>query len=362
MSQQLKGKDSPKFIDRTGLQNKNRFGEIMTIIAYKGANDIDIQFEDGTIIYNRTFKNFNKGAIAKPIGDRIGETSLSKKGEIVKIIAYRKSDDLDVEFPDGTVYKNANYHTFINCKLIKPESKLGQKSINNEGYEMEIIGYTSATNITIKFSDGNIISDVAYRPFKLGCVSNPYHKSVCNIGYFGVGDYKAKIDGKMTKSYSIWSGMIRRCYDEKTYKKQPTYKNVIVWEGWHNYQVFAEWVEKNWKPYMDKTWDLDKDIICPDCKIYSPETCAFVPHEINNSILGKTMGDKKVTGISIHCGKYCVRAPSLNGRKVIGRYLDRKIAENMYKKAREKYIKELADKWKYKITEQVYSAMYSWQI
>lgn len=34
------------------------------IIAYRKNNDIDIQFEDGTMVRNRTYDNFRKGAIA----------------------------------------------------------------------------------------------------------------------------------------------------------------------------------------------------------------------------------------------------------------------------------------------------------
>ena len=40
------------FIDRTGEINYNNQGEKMTIIAYRKAIDIDIQFEDGSIAYN----------------------------------------------------------------------------------------------------------------------------------------------------------------------------------------------------------------------------------------------------------------------------------------------------------------------
>ena len=60
------------FIDRTGEVNYNNQGEKMTIIRYsklEGQNKItiDIQFEDGIIVYNKYYDNFKKKSIKHPI-------------------------------------------------------------------------------------------------------------------------------------------------------------------------------------------------------------------------------------------------------------------------------------------------------
>ena len=55
------------FTDRTGEISYNNQGEKMTIIAYRKAIDIDIQFEDGIIIYNKSYANFKNGKIKHPI-------------------------------------------------------------------------------------------------------------------------------------------------------------------------------------------------------------------------------------------------------------------------------------------------------
>ena len=39
--------------------------------------------------------------------------------------------------------------------------------------------------------------------------------------------------------------------------------------------------------YMEAKVDLDKDILFKGNKVYSPETCAFVPHEINTLFVNR---------------------------------------------------------------------------
>lgn len=61
-----------KFIDRTNEVNYNKQGEKMTIIRYSKLEGqrqatVDIQFEDGVIVYNREYANFKNGRIKHPI-------------------------------------------------------------------------------------------------------------------------------------------------------------------------------------------------------------------------------------------------------------------------------------------------------
>ena len=43
---------------RVGEVSYNTKGEKMTIIAYRNSIDIDIQFEDGSITYNKQYRYF----------------------------------------------------------------------------------------------------------------------------------------------------------------------------------------------------------------------------------------------------------------------------------------------------------------
>ena len=56
-----------KFIDKTGEVGYNNQGEKMTIIAYRNCEDIDIQFDDGVVVYNRKYNKFKIGRIKHPI-------------------------------------------------------------------------------------------------------------------------------------------------------------------------------------------------------------------------------------------------------------------------------------------------------
>lgn len=237
--------------------------------------------------------------------------------------------------------------------------RTGEKWVTNEGYTIEIIEYFNSKNCTIQFEDGTIIKNINHSNIKKGNVSNPYHKSVLGVGYFGVGSYKAKIDKKHTNNYLVWRSMLVRCYDKGYHKRKPTYKGCTVNERWHNFQIFAEWCENNFK----KGFELDKDVLCKDCKNYSPETCCFLPSEVNiifaksNSTRGKYP-----IGVGELRGKFQANI-RINGKQVyLGLFDTPEEAFQAYKVAKEAHIKEVADKWKDQITEKVYQALIKYQI
>lgn len=50
---------------RLGMQSRAKSGERMTIIVYRGCNNIDVRFEDGTILEHVRYQAFIKGQIEK---------------------------------------------------------------------------------------------------------------------------------------------------------------------------------------------------------------------------------------------------------------------------------------------------------
>lgn len=158
-------------------------------------------------------------------------------------------------------------------------NRKGEKHTTKQGYIIEIIEYFGWKNCTIQFNDERktILKNKSYDSVVRRGILNPYHKTHFNVGFYGYGEYKTKINGKHTKSYKCWRGILGRCYDDSIRHKFPTYKDVTVCEEWHNFQNFAQWFEEN---YIED-FVLDKDILYKGNKIYSPETCCFVPQKIN---------------------------------------------------------------------------------
>jgi len=87
----------------------------------------------------------------------------------------------------------------------------------------------------------------------------------------------------MTKEYVCWQHILERCYDYKQRERHPAYYHICkICDEWLNFQVFAEWYDNNFYevPTLGRM-HIDKDILYPGNKIYSPETCIFVPQRIN---------------------------------------------------------------------------------
>jgi len=239
-------------------------------------------------------------------------------------------------------------------------NRLGKVSVNTQGCEMCIIEYNHARDCTIKFyNTETILFKKYYRDFMLGLIKDPYHPHVYNVGFIGIGNFSNKTHRRI---YHIWNNMLSRCYNEKERVKHPTYIGCSVDERWHNFQNFAEWYENNYKEYMEG-WQLDKDILCKECRIYSSETCALVPKEVNYLLLkaDKIRGFLPI-GVNISLSNYASRLTKNNKLIHIGSFKTVEEAFQAYKMAKEQHIKEVADKWRGKITEKVYNALINYKI
>jgi len=182
---------------------------------------------------------------------------------------------------------------------------------------------------------------------------------VNGVGSFGIGIYKSEVNNEATKEYDTWSKMLQRCYNEKYREKYPTYKDCTVIKKWLNFQIFAKWFEEN---YVEG-WQLDKDILLKGNKIYSPETCCFVPSEVNNLLLksGKIRGEYPI-GVSKR-NKNFISQLKCGGKKVhLGMFSTPEEAFQAYKKAKEFYIKQIAEKYKIQITRECYEALINYKI
>lgn len=250
--------------------------------------------------------------------------------------------------------------------MSEKKDRLNETRLNTNGEEMRIVRYGCRTDIDVQFEDGTVVEHREYDAFKKGKIKNPMTPTVYGVGYFGIGKFKS-IDenGKITKCYNAWLNMLKRCYDTKWQEKHPTYKGCKVCEEWHNFQVFAEWYYSNfYEIENNEQMTLDKDILKKGNKIYSPESCIFVPQFINKLFTkcDKTRGNLPI-GVSKHRNKFQAHLSKGNGKRIrLGTYTAPNEAFRAYKKAKEQYIKEVAEKYKGKIPYKLYQAMMNYEV
>lgn len=194
-----------------------------------------------------------------------------------------------------------------------------------------------------------------------------YKIRVFNKGYIG-----EEISNNYTQtiSYNYWYAMLRRVYSEKQLKLKPTYKQVEVCEEWLNYTNYKQWFDKNYYTIQDQQMELDKDILDKGNKIYCPEKCIFVPHNINSLFTksNKARGDLPI-GVYFKKknNKYCSQCNTITkeGKRYnayLGLFNTPEEAFYAYKTFKENYIKEVADEYRDRIPQNLYEAMYRYEV
>lgn len=242
------------------------------------------------------------------------------------------------------------------------------KEFETGGGTCKIISMKNRKEISVVFYNG-YKTTCTYRNLLKGSVSNPLHPKVYGVGFIGVGNFTAKIGSEIHPYYDAWRGMFRRSYDEKWHAKCPNYIGCEVDSRWHNYQNFCEWANDQ---VFFKGYKLDKDLLVKNNKIYGPDTCVFLPNELNCIIAGhfveregmpngvsrvwshKSRNKPWVANMSQRGAKKAVKS------KCIGYFTTAEEAGQAYIKEKEKYVKERADFWRDKISPKAYNALQEW--
>jgi len=237
------------------------------------------------------------------------------------------------------------------------KDRVGEKFTTKEGYVIQIINYVDSKNCDVMFLEtGHVVYEKYYREIVSGSIKNVYHKSVKGVAFFGEGVFSAK---EHRFIYKNWVNMIERCFSQKYKNKNPTYRDCYLCEEWHNFQNFAKWFEENFNPTTMQRWHLDKDILVKGNKVYSPETCCFVPREINN-LLHDGKSNKKSNlpvGVRKEGNRYSVRMNFDGKNKRIGVFDTAVKAGIAYQSAKSSYIKNVSEKWGNKISDKTRLAL-----
>ena len=267
---------------RIGEQNRANNGQMMTIVAYKNASDIDIQFEDGLIVYHKDYwafkdgriKNPNKPTVLKqcmPTISRIGEKKQMNCGLYAKIINYENAKDIDIQFKDGTILSHRTYREFINGRLSptkeiqcnlrattrinnNKELHIGETNINNQNLEMKIIEYRNCTDIDVQFEDGVIVQHQYYQAFKKGYLSNP-NVPIDNKQKQRIDRQKYNRLGKISENTQ---GIPMKIIEYRTEKDiDVQFENGVIVQH-KRYSKFCEGKIKNPFPYVMNNISIDK--------------------------------------------------------------------------------------------------------
>ena len=240
---------------------------------------------------------------------------------------------------EGDVFKTKSYGDLIITKYVNSKAVC---------VKFVVTGYETTTKAS------NVIA---------GSVKDRLLPTVYGIGI--TGDIQVNVNGQYLKEYKIWKRVLCRCYSVGYQKVQPTYIDCSVSENFRYLEYFKEWcnnqigfnsVDEKGKPFA-----LDKDILVKGNRVYNEDVCVFVPQEVNLLFTkrDKSRGEYPI-GVSFHKSRGMLTA-TLNN-KYLGYFNTAEQAFQVYKTAKEAYIKEVANKWKDKIDSKVYEALMNYEV
>lgn len=247
---------------------------------------------------------------------------------------------------------------------------VGYKAKGDYG-EFEVIEYIDKSKVLIKFSLTGYEVWCASNNVAKGRVKDPYYPNVWGVGYLGNAKASYKnLEGKtcLKTSYNTWAHMIRRCYGFAG-DKVNTYDDCSVSDDWLCFEIYERWFDK----YYKEGYQVDKDLKYLGNRVYSENTCTFIPNYIN-AILGykthNTVRQEKFkdlpVGVSFHKRDlvYCARCWDGGKLQSLGYHNNPQSAFNAYKIYKERLLKEIAGRAysRKEICKQVYENLYNYVV
>ena len=236
------------------------------------------------------------------------------------------------------------------------------KSLNSGDFK--ILKYNNAKDVEVQFLKTGYETVAHLGSIRKGYVKDLYSPSVCGVGIVGI-KYPISECGVHTKEYGLWVRMLERCYSDSFKKKNQTYIDCEVSDKFKNYEYFYEWCNNQIGFGVDG-FELDKDLLIKGNKVYSENTCVFIPQEIN-SLLIKSTASRGKHLIGVHwCNTnkaFVAKVRKNKGKQEYLGYFKTEIeAFNTYKKAKESFIKEQANKFKSQIDPRAYEALMNYTV
>lgn len=163
----------------------------------------------------------------------------------------------------------------------------------------------------------------------------------------GIGINDAEYNVKHCPFYARWKGVIHRAFSGNK-KWERVYDGCSVDFRWLRFMPFREWMAE--QPWHGN--HLDKDILSPGVKVYSPDTSVFVPVWLNTLLYdGSCSSGTLPTGVSLNprskTKPYQARVHSGDGiRLCVGTFDTKEEAHIAWRSAKADVIENAIDRYK----------------
>lgn len=165
---------NPNYFPMLNQTKTDKAGKKMTIVGYRNSNDIDVEYEDGEIVKNTSLTKFNKGTVKNTKKKSIvGKTNIMKSGENATCIRDNGWNDIDICFEDETVVKHVSRCSFLDGTVKNPNyifTFIGMEKKMNCGLKCKIIDVIKKDDISVQFEDGDIVEHTSLLKFKKGTI------------------------------------------------------------------------------------------------------------------------------------------------------------------------------------------------
>lgn len=344
---------------KVGDRFQNNQGHWYTVVEIKRCDNIIVEFDEDNFRKKTTKHYIESGRVPLP-KIRVGQLHKDKLGNTVQVVCIGGSDRVTFRWEDG--YERVCQSSVIHLntlmreedsRRLNPSFKVGDTGYLRDGTMWEIIEYSNFNKIKVKImtdppwetivSGGNLVS---------GSIKNRGKPSLFGVGIIGGAEVNC-----YEMSYKSWAGMLKRVYNSHTEQVAIAYKDCIVVNEWLRFENYLKWFEQQ---KVQPKWQLDKDLLVPGNKIYGPDTCIFLPREINTFLTNRyNHRGQWPVGVTYHerLNKWQACCNAHGKREYLGVFTSPEEAFATYKVRKEQVAKELAEMWKDAIDIKVYNAL-----
>lgn len=170
------------FKDRVGERRQMRSGEYATIIRYGGSLDIDVQFDNGYISRNKQYHSFFVGSIKNVESGKSAKVAKARSSYVGKVITNKEGEK--VKCIEYRGYYDIDVE-FEDGLILESKSAIsflrgyvirpyeGRVKKNKDGLNVKIKEYRSPTDIDVIFDDGEVVESVSFYRWNAGKILHP---------------------------------------------------------------------------------------------------------------------------------------------------------------------------------------------